>query len=289
MLKNFSKIDISKINNLRKKELNRFFSLLFLLAVVEIAVYFLNKNIWQNGYVYIAQAVIGFFALGYIFSIRTNFKETFKELIFKTYQEDFGYEYNPDKFISESEFNLSGFFGDYDNYMGEDLIENDKYRFSYLNVTKEEEYEDSDGNTQTREVTVFEGYFYILKIEHSFKEPLLITKNSFHLSDILPIFVDKERVKLDYPEFEKYFDVYCDDKIEANKYLNHNRMQKMIDNIDFLKKIEKILIFKKILFTYINSSNVYSKVPFFFSVKEEEVFEVLLPILTAEKLYEIFK
>ncbi len=289
MSENFSKIDITKINNLRKKEVNRFFSLLFLLITVEITVYFLNKNIWQNFYIYLAQAVLGFFALGFIFGIRTNFKEEIKTLVLDNFREDFKYRYYPKRHISEKEFNIPSFFDDYDSYTGEDLIENEKYRFSYLYVTKEEEYEDSDGKTRTREVTVFEGYFYILFLQNGIKKPLLITKNSFHLSDILPVIVDKERVKLDYPEFEKYFDVYCDDKIEANLILNHNRMQSMIDNINLLKNTVKILILNDTLFTYLKSSNTYSAVSFFSDIKEEDIFKILTPVLTAEKLYEIFK
>ena len=157
-----------------------------------------------------------------------------KKYVLKPLLKKHGLKYEPYMSVENGIVDLSILINeDYDNFYGSDLVIGDGFRFSYIKLTREEEYtttnDKGEEETETRTVTVFDGIFYVGKFFKEIKGAYLVEKNSFHLSDILPITVDKERIKLDMPEFEKVFDVYGSDQIEGRYIFDFTFMKKLLE------------------------------------------------------------
>ena len=193
-----------------------------------------------------------------------------KKYVLRPLLKKYGLEYEPYSSIDESIIVKSDLIDeDYDDFEGSDLIIGDEFRFSYVKLTREEEYtttnDEGEEETQTETVTVFDGIFYIGRFPKKIRGTYLVERNSFHLSDILPITVEKNRIKLDMPEFEKVFDVYGSDQIEGRYIFDFTFMQKLLD-------IYKIVRFNKMSikegFYFITFPGLDIEVPLFKNIEE---------------------
>ena len=196
--------------------------------------YFLLKtegfdNIWI-----IFGWIIGYILLWkIIINQKYKFINSCKYELIKPEIEKLGLEYEPDMMVTLSLVEKSALINeDYDDFYGSDLVRGDNFIFSYLNLTREEEYTttNDEGETETESVTVtvFDGIFFSGIFPKEIKGFYLVKKNSIHLSDILPIFVEKNRIKLDMPKFEKIFDVYGSNQIEGRYIFDFTFMQNLI-------------------------------------------------------------
>jgi hypothetical protein len=134
----------------------------------------------------------------------------------------------------------------FDEYYSEDYLEaqiDNKYSIQMGEVLsqKEEEYTDSDGNTQTRIVTVFHGLFAKIAMDKSIKGELRIMQDG-------EFFFDKHRLKMDSSEFEKHFDVKASDQIVGMQILTADVMEELIQFENRTKMKYDV---------YINGSNLY--------------------------------
>lgn len=114
----------------------------------------------------------------------------------------------------------------YDNYESEDYFEaqiNKEYSIQMAEVLtqEEEEYEDSNGETQTREITKFHGLFAKIIMDKSIDSELRITQNGGILK--------KDRLNMDSSEFEKHFDVQASNQIIGMQLLTADVMEELID------------------------------------------------------------
>ncbi len=163
----------------------------------------------------------------------SKLQKYYKYNILKPLIEQRGLNYSPDDGISLEYVDMSGLITEnYDDYKSYDLIKGNGFMFSYLNLTKEEKKTVTDEKgksiTYTQTVTLFEGIFFVGKWPEKTKGFYLLKENEFHLSDIMPIFTDKERIKLDMPDFEKVFDVYGSDQIEGRYIFDFTFMQNIL-------------------------------------------------------------
>ena len=90
-----------------------------------------------------------------------------------------------------------------------------------VKTQKEETYEDSNGETKTRRVTIFHGLFAKIIMDKSIDSELRITRNRGILS--------KNKLKMDSSKFEKYFDVEASNKIIGMQILTADIMEKLIE------------------------------------------------------------
>jgi hypothetical protein len=149
--------------------------------------------------------------------------------------------YSPEGKISQGEYRSSQLFKQgVDRYTGEDLFTgmHDKtaFRFSELHTEYKTETRDSKGNRRTQWHTIFQGVFFIADFNKHFKG----------LTVVLPDTVEKlfggfgrflqetfkhsgEMVKLEDPDFERFFVVYGSDQIEARYILSHSLMRRILE------------------------------------------------------------
>lgn len=135
--------------------------------------------------------------------------------------------FTPEQGISESTFRDCGLFTSPDRYHTEDLIEGciEKTTFRCAEVHAEERKTrvDSKGRTSQYWVDIFKGFLFIADFHKDFQGRTTILRNSlFKLS-----FSDS-RVKLENPDFEKAFDVYSTDQIEARYLLSPSMMERLL-------------------------------------------------------------
>lgn len=172
--------------------------------------------------------------LGLMFAIiisalnKGKYTPIFKEKVIAPFIKniDENLQYYPKKGISSSIYR-DGEFEGYDSYSSEDAIEgilDGKYALRMAEVHTQEESTDSDGNTHT--YTVFHGIFGNIECSKNIGTKLKIHSDKGILGNI---FKGKQRVEMDSGEFEKYFDVYGENKIIAMQILTSDVMAMMIE------------------------------------------------------------
>lgn len=165
------------------------------------------------------------------------FEKNFKNIFVKKALED-NFEnitYNPDKGFDEEFIDEIGMLDTADSYHSNDLITGEykgiKFECSDIHIQEEHKSTDSDGNTTTTWVTIFEGKLMIFEFNKKFKADLQVSSASFSAED-LPWGKKFSRVEMEDVEFNKNFSVYAESEHEAFYILTPHFMEK-------LKKIEE--------------------------------------------------
>lgn len=161
-------------------------------------------------------------------SPHSSYKKEYKEIIISTlvnsYDENL-YFY-PTQCIQRSVYNAAE-FESYDNFYSNDYI-NGKIDgiipMALGDVRTEDEHTDSDGNTTY--TTVFRGLFSSANLNKNIQSTIKIRSDKGKLAKL---FSKKEQVEMDSQEFEKYFDIFANDKILAVRILTSDIMNYMID------------------------------------------------------------
>ena len=135
--------------------------------------------------------------------------------------------FTPEEGIKEGIFRSCGLFTSPDRYHTEDLIQGrvGKTDFSCAEVHAEERKTrvNSKGQTSHYWVDIFKGFLFIADFQKDFQGHTTVLRNSlFKLS------FSGSRVKLENPDFEKTFDVYSTDQIEARYLLSPSMMERLL-------------------------------------------------------------
>lgn len=133
----------------------------------------------------------------------------------------------PQHGIKESIFRNCNLFTSPDRYHTEDLIKGQvgKTEFCCAEVHAEEKRTtvDSKGRTSQYWVDIFKGFLFIADFHKDFRGHTIVQRNRlFKLS------FGSSRVKLENPDFEKTFDVYSTDQIEARYLLTPSMMERLL-------------------------------------------------------------
>lgn len=159
-----------------------------------------------------------------------TYSEVFKEKIVGPIIEN-AFEqakYTPKSGISRFEYSKAGYKDDIDRYFSEDLVvaplrvENEVETFiTFSEVHTQKESRDEDGRTTYS--TQFHGLAGNFLIPHKLNKKIYIRSN-WKVGNW-----NKNKVKMDMPEFEKIFDVESDDAILTMRILTADVMSEMID------------------------------------------------------------
>ena len=210
-----------------------------LLCMVGISAFFVlrNPNTDRNIIIVpiVISIIIGFMACKFI---SKDYIVEFKILVIDRIIHfiDENLNYNHKDYIPKSTFMLSQIFKTKPNrYKGDDLVSGrvgeTKIRFCELNA----EYKSGSGkNSSTR--TVFKGLFFIGDFNKDFSCQMVV------LPDTAEKFLGRigqklqsmnlardKLIKLDDPEFEKYFVAYSNDQVGARYILSTSLMKRIVD------------------------------------------------------------
>lgn len=138
-----------------------------------------------------------------------------------------GAEYRPDEGISLQEFENSGLFSTRpDRYHSEDRIAGriGKTDFVCSEIVAQERQVtvDSKGRRHEQWVDIFRGFFFIADFQKDFQGRTVVCRNSWFK------WRSSRRVKLENPVFEKRFDTYSTDQVEARYLLTPGMMERLL-------------------------------------------------------------
>lgn len=159
---------------------------------------------------------------------KNKYNEKYKEVVIKKLMTNFydNLEYFPQKEMPEYIYEEAKYNEYYDNYESEDYFEaqiDNKYSMQMAEILtqEEQEYENSEGETETRMITKFHGLFAKIVIDKSLNSELKIMQNGGILKS--------DRLNMDSSEFEKHFDVQASNQIIGMQLLTADVMQELID------------------------------------------------------------
>lgn len=205
-----------------------------------------------------------------------KYTPAFKEKVIAPFikNTDENLNYYPNQGISPFIYR-QGEFEMYDRYHTEDLIEgtlDGKYKLQMAEVHTEEETTDKDGNTHT--YTLFHGLFGSVECSKNIGTRLKVHSDKGALGRL---FKGKQRIEMDSAEFEKYFDVFGDNKITAMQILTSDVMAMMIDFREQSKIKYEITIKDKQIYIRFHTGGVF----------EPKLFKNALDYKMLKKYYDI--
>lgn len=259
------KESFEELEILRKKAKEKLFRALLIIGIVIAFVAFLfnkaNSNYSMSGskviFLFYFSAAIVMISIIIIVAIsKTKYAPTFKEKVIGPFIKniDENLQYRPNEGISSVIYRMGEFEG-YDNYYTEDLIIgklDEKYNFQMAEVRTEEESTDSDGDTHT--YTVFHGLFGNVECAKNIETKFKVRSDKGVFGKM---FKGKTKVEMDSQEFEKYFDVYGDNKIIVMQILTSEVMSTMIDFIQQSKIKYELTINKDQIYIRFHTGGVF--------------------------------
>lgn len=212
------------------------------------------------GIVIINLFIVAIISVFYSGKEKNIYNEKYKKIVIKKLMKNFydNLEYFPNKEMPEYIYEKLQ-YEFYDIYESEDYMEaeiNNKYSIQMAEVLtqKEEEYEDSEGESHTREITLFHGLFAKIVMHKSIKGELKIMQNGTFLLD--------KRLKMDSSEFEKYFDVKASNQIMGMQILTADVMEELVDFENKTKMKFDIYIKENELYLRFHSEDMFEPTNF---------------------------
>lgn len=160
--------------------------------------------------------------------VKKNFEKKVKEGVIQSFLSFFGnFIWLMNEKISQEELEISGLTGSITSMKGDDYFEG-TYKDTHI-VISEVELIRGSGRDRT---TIFEGLFINLGMNKTSQAHTIIVEdikfNNFLSESHLPFhFPGKEKVALEDPEFEKIFNVFSDDQVEARFILTTAFMERL--------------------------------------------------------------
>lgn len=239
-----------KLDEKRKKLLReqKIYMISFI-AILSAAVFWGTAEKYNSYLGFISIMLIISFFIIQIWAYRLTTKYSYlmkclkKEVTNALYKIITNFDFKPDSGIYQVLYRQSNFIDKYDGYDVENFMSGkleDHTNFQICDLILSKIYKDSDGNSH--EKALFRGLFGILDLEeiHDFTiriNPDINNKYINHIAAGMRKMVGiKNNVRLENPEFERYFEVYSDNQIEARKILTIEFMEKLLR---LRKKINK--------------------------------------------------
>lgn len=170
-------------------------------------------------------------------SYRKGYKTQVVGKLLGTFNSSF--KYSPTEQVSSVKYKESGLYPRaYDRYQGEDYVigklDKTLIEFSELHTQYKTTTRDSKGRTTTNWHTIFKGLFFVADANKHFNGKTYIMPDSTGLfssigKSIGNLFGTRsDKVALEDSEFERFFEVYSDDQVEARYLLSPALMRRLI-------------------------------------------------------------
>lgn len=176
-------------------------------------------------------AGLGWWSWGPIRDYKSAIKSDIFPLIFKYFDRGSDwFEYSEEGKLSVAELEPSGIIPSYDRAHLEDYVEG-YYKEVALELEEAKLTETRGSGKNRRTVTTFKGLFIRLSMNKNFNGHTLLKRDRGAIGNWLGSkFANggKERVALEDPEFEKKFEVYSTDQVEARYLLTTSFMERLL-------------------------------------------------------------
>ena len=232
----FEENRISTLKEARK----RLIIWLFYIFFTSFIVYFLYKNFLELNRDIVAFTTLILVSIGvaapffWIFSPIWSYEENIKKEIFPNVLNFFGdFKYYIETKKSVKEYYATELIPKHDTEIAEDHISG-TYKDIKVDLFETKLSKDSDENSSTTLNTIFDGIIVELSMNKSFSGKTVVKKD---FGTVGNWFINKstslKKVKLEDPNFEKMFEVYSDDQVEARYLLTVTfieRLKELVEN-----------------------------------------------------------
>ena len=232
----FEENRISTLKEARK----RLIIWLFYIFFTSFIVYFLYKNFLELNRDIVAFTTLILVSIGvaapffWIFSPIWSYEENIKKEIFPNVLNFFGdFKYHIETKKSVKEYYATELIPKHDTEIAEDHITG-TYKDIKVDLFETKLSKDSDENSSTTLNTIFDGIIVELSMNKSFSGKTVVKKD---IGTVGNWFIKKstslKKVKLEDPNFEKMFEVYSDDQVEARYLLTVTfieRLKELVEN-----------------------------------------------------------
>ena len=237
----FEENRISTLKEARK----RLIIWLFYIFFTSFIVYFLYKNFLELNRDIVAFTTLILVSIGvaapffWIFSPIWSYEENIKKEIFPNVLNFFGdFKYHIETKKSVKEYYATELIPKHDTEIAEDHIvgtyKEIKIDLFETQLSRKVKYKDSNGNTSTRQKTVFNGLILELSMNKSFGGKTVVKKDSGTVGNwFIKKSTSLKKVNLEDPNFEKMFEVYSDDQVQARYLLTVTfieRLKELVEN-----------------------------------------------------------
>lgn len=224
-----------RLETLKKnKKLNRISVIIAALIIVSIVIFAIATGATEPALLIFMTVFLVIIPTAVIFYLKTRnikaYRTMFRSLVVKQMwqQVDPEIKFEPDKYISQLHFSASKIFNVTPNtYKGENYISKsyDKFLFraSELDVTRR------SGGKNKSSTPVFNGVFIVFELPTQFNGSTLIVRDMSNgvFGFLGGMLQDLGRYKyssmeFNNPEFEKYFEIYSNNKEETMKLVEHD-------------------------------------------------------------------
>lgn len=271
----------------KKLEIKRkFFLGIIIVSFVAVVVFTLivfnnlkNNVIMSTNTIFIGMSISAICIISLMMSVRLVSK--MRKVVMNKYMTDIlhNYSYIPDAGINESIFRSTKFVAQYSRYCTSDYImgnmEDSNKKFAMCNISV------FSKNTieKAEELRLFKGIFAVLsggentnldiKIYPDFKNKFAnqIVGNLKKMVDV------KNIVRLENTEFERYFEVYASNQIEARKKITVEFMEKLLEYAKRINKRITIFYINNVVFLFIENLNIIDEKRLFFKGLNESLIE----------------
>ena len=238
------RFDENRISTLKEAR-KRLIIWLFYIFFTSFIVYFLYKNLLELNRDIVAFTTLILVSIGvaapffWIFSPIWSYEENVKKEIFPNVLNFLGdFKYHVETKKSVKEYYATELIPKHDTEIAEDHIvgtyKQIKIDLFETQLSRKVKYKDSNGNTSTRLKTVFDGLILELSMNKSFGGKTVVKKDSGTVGNwFIKKSTSLKKVKLEDPNFEKMFEVYSDDQVEARYLLTVTfieRLKELVEN-----------------------------------------------------------
>lgn len=213
------------------------------------------------------------------------YKRKVKPQLMPVFAEFFGtFTYEYEAKISDDVLRASGVFGSYNHSQGDDFFAG-VYDGVHISIAEEKlqmKKRDFRGHNMTR--TVFKGICILFEMNKNFKGRTVVLKDS-GMFNMFNRVSGLQNVKLEDLRFEKVFEVYSDDQIEARYLLTSAFMERMLKLRDLYegKSIQFSFKDNKLLLAVPTSQDMFEANSFFGSNVNKAKIDIVF-----EQFYTIF-
>ncbi len=274
--------DLKILEEERKKTLKKILTVTFAIIPIAILLAALAKRLIPYIIIItiiILAVVIKMFSKKYV----KNFKVGIIDKIVKFIDDNLIYCRN--KYIPRHLFETSKIFKQrVDKYRGDDYVEGKigKTQVEFSEIHAQYVTRDSKGNRHHH--TIFKGLFFVADFNKKFNGttvvlPDVAEKLFGQIGTMLQSW-NKSRgqlIKLESPEFEKYFAVYGDDQIQARYILSTSLMERIVN---FKRKTGR-----KIYLSFVGSK-IFVAISYRKNLFEPRIFKTLLEFTPIQEYYE---
>lgn len=258
-----------ELEGMRRKYLQRFWLLVALSFLIVPAIGFI---------VYVMQWDPAVFIFGTVLMIViaqspiNSYRQYVKNGIMKDFTgffKDFDYLFG--NLVDAEKIRFSRLFGNYDRRYGDDYFEG-KYKNVTMTISEEKLTQIVRTRKSRHEQTVFDGVIVILSMNKKFKGQTVVKKDYGWLGNKFTCPSGLQRLRLEDPVFERKFEVYSDNQIEARYLLTTAFMERLLRLKQAFggKKIECSFFDHQLMIVISTSENMFETSSFFHSAFDKK-------------------